>query len=111
MHAEAQLDMLDSPIWRNSDPSTSKEAGRLHGFSGRRARDQEILLEMVELCPGRTAIEYADLLINERAVRWFRAYQIGNKRMSDLAAAGLVRCTGERECKITGRKARTWTVK
>ena len=103
------LDLFDPPNYRNADPQTSKVAGEAHTRSGKRALDQERLLYAVRVMPNLTSMELADWLIAS-GWKWFRAYQVCNKRISDLHAKGLVRVSGERVCRITGKKARTWRV-
>jgi hypothetical protein len=65
-------------------------------------------LGLIEEFPGRTAMEYAQLLIDRRGLHWLRAQQVASKRISDLATASLVLPVGERSCTLTGRLARIW---
>lgn len=100
--------MADPPNYRSRDPETSKVAGEAVTRSGRRPKDQRVLFDLVSYSPDQTAIEYAQLLIDIHLWHWHRSYQVANKRISDLHAKGKVRVSGERICRITGRKARTW---
>lgn len=104
-----QLGIYDAQNYRTTDPETSRVAGEAITRSGRRTIDQEKLLYAIRVMPDLTAMELADWLIAS-GWKWFRAYQVCNKRISDLYASGRVRCTGQRECRITGTKARTWAV-
>lgn len=108
MRAETQLPLLETPNYRRTDPATAREAGEAITRSGRRKRHQAVLLALVESFPDRTAAEYSDLLVSERAMHWYRAYQLANKRISDLHSKGLVAVSGQRQCRVTGRMARTW---
>ena len=105
-----QTDFLSNPpIARRTDPGTSKVSAIEHSRTGKRRRDQIMLLELVEDCPGHTAMELADILIG-RGIPWLRAYQVCNKRISDLAQLEFVHARSVRKCRISGRQARTWQV-
>lgn len=102
-----QFSLLEPPIARRSDPETSKVAAAELEQSGRRAAHQELLLSLIREQPGLTAMEYADRLYR-RGLHWYQAYQVANKRMHDLEANARIVVSGERECRVTRHKARTW---
>ena len=104
-----QLSILDTPNYRRSDPATSKQAGEAITRSGRRKRDQDVLLNLVRMFPGSTSMELAQRLIDGGA-HWWKSYSLASKRVSDLHAKGLVVAVGERKCSVTGGKARIWRV-
>ena len=107
MTLEGQLSFLDAPIARTTDPETSKVSAKRVTDSGSRKRDKDLLLDLIREQPGLTAMEYADRLYR-RGLHWYRAYQVANKRRHDLETANDIRPMGERVCRLTGHRARTW---
>lgn len=101
-----QLSILEPPIARNSDPSTSFASERRKN-QGSRQRDKDLLLELIKRHSGHTAMEYGQLLIDS-GVHWLRAYGIASKRISDLHAGNHIRPIGERVCGVSGHRARVW---
>lgn len=108
MRTETQLNWLETPNYRRSDPATSKDAGEAITRLGKRKRDQATLLAVIEANPGLTSMEVADLLIRERNLPWWRAFSVASRRLPDLAAKYLVIPGKVRVCTVTGRNARTW---
>ena len=102
-----QLDLTDPPIARRSDPEPSLMSAHRFTGSGRRAQDQAHLLAVIHANPCRTACELADIMVS-RGTHWMKAAQIASKRVSDLAAKGLIRSIGRRVCTVSGHVARVW---
>lgn len=98
---------LFAPIARTADPETSHAAADAKTRSGSRKRDADRLVDLIRRYPLRTAMEYAQLMI-EGGELWLRAYQIASKRLSDLDRAGRIYHLGARKCRVSGKRAREW---
>lgn len=91
------------PVWRNSDPPSSRSAAKDHERSGRAGTHRAIISEFVRENPGLTGAE-----IGERTgLGQFEAM----RRLSDLRHSGLVEQGEPRVCKIKGTKMVTWKAK
>lgn len=103
----------DPPIARRSDPVTSKTAAHAYSAS-QRGKDQAAMLELVEQYPGKTAGEYAEILIGRllrgspKPAELYKAARMPTKRLSDLSDAGDVRVGEARKCRLTKRPAQTY---
>lgn len=86
---------------RRTDPQTSHEAARR--AEGRLSLYQWEALQACRAHPGMTATEMAK-------ARGWDDPRVINRRLGELALAGLVRATGSRPCDVTGRTAMTWEV-
>ncbi len=107
---------LSLPAFRNTDPSTSKNALK------HQERELGVLtfVRLVAAYKGRTTAElvYQEyertlLKLNDNAERFGKIYRLcdrGSKRISDASRLKLIEPGPVRECSITGRKARTWTI-
>lgn len=89
------------PLWRTTDPETSKEAGRHMVSSGRLKKAQGDALRWVREHPGRTATELA------HAVGVFDP-RVLNRRLPELERLGLVKRGEPRPCRVTSRRAAVW---
>ncbi|MEM7278741.1 MAG: hypothetical protein AAF385_11510 [Pseudomonadota bacterium] len=102
-----QFSIFDQPpISRPKDPETSQQAALKHTYSGRRTSDKQLMLDLVNSFPGRTAAEYSDLLRTRRGINWYRAARMTTKRLSDIQDK--IRIGEPRQCSVTGDKARTY---
>lgn len=93
-------DMLDTlPLFRRSDPVTSKDAGRAARQSGLVSRHERLILEALASGPG-TKDEIAERcgLTEQQVVR----------RRASLLRHGLVVLTGERRPTPSGNTAEVW---
>lgn len=88
---------------RNSDPETSHEAAAKHNRSGNSAKHCIIVLRLVRLSPGLTAVE----LHASQDVSDLERHEI-SRRLSDLERAGQVQKGPERKCEIRGTSMVTW---
>lgn len=84
---------------RSTDPITSHLAGEEVTKSGRRAKQQNAVFDLVTYNPGHTASELSEFSNLDR-------YQI-QRRLSDMDGVR-VRKGEPHECKVTGRLAVTW---
>ena len=89
------------PLARNTDPSTSKEAAASLKGSTQLGQAQLDALWLVQLYPGRTALELARVAGHgdPRKV---------NRRLRELARADLIEDYGETVDAITGRRCLRW---
>lgn len=86
---------------RTTDPQTSHEAA--HHAEGRLGVYQWEALTACRAHPGCTASEMAK-------ARGWDDPRVINRRLGELARAGMVRAGEPRTCAVTGRRAMTWTV-
>ena len=94
-------DTLDTlPLFRRSDPETSKAAGRAARETGLVGRHERLILEALAAGPG-TKDEIAGRTgeLSEQQVA---------RRMHGLHRAGLVEPTGETRPSRSGRPERVW---
>lgn len=89
------------PLFRRTDPATSREAGEHMLKSGKLAEAQQRVLEMVRRSPGLTS-----LMLAEVAGEWDP--RVINRRLPELERLGLVRRGDPRIQGKTGRRAVTW---
>lgn len=95
-------DTLDTlPLFRRTDPETSKAAGRAARETGLVGRHERLILEALAAGPG-TKDEIADRCgLSEQQVA---------RRMHGLHQAGLVTLTGGTRPSASGRPERIWRV-
>ena len=94
-----QGDLLsDTPIARNSDPSTSHEAAAK--IKPVRATQQRAILAGLQKFPNHTSAELAQRLHMDR-------YVVA-RRLPELRAALLVKSCEARSCAVTGHRAMVW---
>jgi hypothetical protein len=99
-----QLDLLSqSPIARRRDPETSHEAAEHITNSGKRASQQNAVLDLVRRYPGHTSAELAVRGLSGLIDRWTVA-----RRLPELRSAFLVKNGDKRKCGETGSNALTW---
>lgn len=84
---------------RRTDPETSHAAARV--AESRLGLYQWEALMACRAHPGMTATEMAE-------ARGWDDPRVINRRLGELAIAGMVRATGSRACGVTGRRAMTW---
>ena len=105
--SHTQTDLLyDGPASRSSDPETSHLAEQEINPTGKRAKQQETVLNFVTILPGRTAREYAwehDALELPEDYR-----EVFHRRLPELEKAGKIKKGQARTCSIGKRKAVTW---
>ena len=95
-----QQDLFDSEhLYRRTDPETSKLAAedvvpKLGELQGK-------VVELVSERPGRTANEYAKGHPNAESLR---------KRFHEVFRKEYIKVYGERQCRVTGKTARTWCI-
>lgn len=94
-----QLDWLQTPLARNTDPEESHA-----GAEDVRQRIAEVrreALEAVQKHPGMTAVEIClkEDIQDPRRI---------NRRLGELEAMGLVRREHGHRCRVTGRSAARW---
>ena len=92
---------MSTALARTTDPQTSHDAAK-HA-ERRLGLYQWEALQSCRAHPGCTASEMA------RARGWDDPRVI-NRRLAELARAGMVRAGEPRTCAVTGRRAMTWTV-
>lgn len=87
--------MLQTPLARSSDPTTSHKAVEALRSSGQLKTQANKILEAVRKNPGLTAREY-EQLTGIRDV---------HKRIKGLENAGVIRRLDQRQCRVTKRAA------
>lgn len=88
------------PVWRTSDPPTSRAAATAHKKSGRAGTHRATILAFVRENPGRTGAEIGE---------GTGLGQIESMRcLADLRHGGLVSQGKPRACRIKGSKMVTW---
>lgn len=116
--------IAETPAARGADPSTSHAAADAITRSGERGRQQHVVLTAVQMFPGSTSAELADL---STRYCWRLAYQAhGRKptcdeadccaldrwqiarRLSEVEASTRIHRGEARKCGIKGRKSLTW---
>ena len=102
-----QSSLFDPPASHTADPPTSQEAEDRITASGRRAAHKRVVLELVRLYPGCTAIELWARAPAE-VVSMLKEPQEVRRRLVDLRYAGLVRQDGFKVCNIRGTRMVTW---
>ena len=86
---------------RAADPLTSHQAADHMAKSGRLGQMMARTLHLLREYPGRTAAELERIAcVADGRYR---------KRLNDLRLAGRARKGDSRKCRVTGRKAATWT--
>lgn len=92
----------DMPLFRRSDPATSKAAGRAARETGLVGRHEQLILDALELGPGtKDEIAARTGELTEQQVA---------RRMCGLKRAGLVQDTGDRRASASGNAERVWRV-
>ena len=89
------------PLFRSTDPATSREAAEHIIKTGRLKAAQGDALRWVRQHPGHTATELA------HAVGVFDP-RVLNRRLPELEQMGLVIRCEARPCRVTGRRAAVW---
>lgn len=90
------------PLFRRTDPATSKAAGRAARESGLVGRHEQLILAALELGPGtKDEIAARTGELSEQQVA---------RRMCGLKRAGLVQDTGDRRASASGNAERVWGV-
>lgn len=90
----------DMPLFRRSDPATSKAAGRVARESGLVGRHEQLILAALELGPGtKDEIAARTGELSEQQVA---------RRMHGLHKAGMVEPTGTTRPSRSGRPERVW---
>jgi len=107
-HRQTQLD-FDNPIARKVDPPTSHEAEAKTNKTTR-AKDREFMLELIRGRPNHTCGELVEICNKQFGMSVHRCNTM-QKRLYDLSTDGKIVSTGERPCKETNHKARTWRMK
>ena len=87
--------MVQTPLARSSDPTTSHKAVEALRSSGQLKTQANKILEAVRKNPGLTALEY-EQLTGIRDV---------HKRIKGLENAGVIRRLDQRQCRVTKRAA------
>lgn len=94
--------MADMPLFRTTDPDTSKAAGIAARDTGLVSRHGQLILDALELGPGtKDEIAARTGELTEQQVA---------RRMCGLKRAGLVEDTGERRASASGNAERVWRV-
>ena len=88
------------PLFRRTDPATSREAAAHMVETGKLGEAQQRVLALVRRSPGLTA-----LMLAEVAGEWDP--RVINRRLPELERLGLIR-RGEPKRQGTGRRAVTW---
>jgi hypothetical protein len=100
---------METQIYRNTDPDTSKDAGEEFTRTGRRQERLQQVLALVKANPGRTANELARMMVlTHPELGIVNAVYTPNKRLPDLENRGLVYKGGKRACNESGRKCYVW---
>lgn len=89
------------PLFRRTDPETSKAAGRAARESGLVGRHEQLILEALAAGPGTK---------DEIAARCGLTEQQVARRMAGMKRRGLVVDTGERRASASGCAERVWRV-
>jgi len=92
----------DLPLWRATDPATSKAAGREARAAGVVSDHERRILEALAAGPGTK---------DEIAARCGLSEQQVARRMHGLERAGRVQATGETRPSAAGRPATVWRSK
>lgn len=110
---ETTLDMFDPdplpPIARRSDPVTSKIAAVQHSKS-KRQKQLNLLRALIKEFPHQTRREYSKIL-EGRGYSETDAFQIPNKRVSDLKRLKEVDVGRIRKCRFSKKKCETYYVR
>jgi hypothetical protein len=96
-------DLEARKLARSTDPETSHEAAREHVRSGAQAAQKATVLEALRRLGRVTSAELAQAAGLDR-------YMVA-RRLPDLSRDGRAAQDGERECRVTGRKAVTWRIR
>lgn len=91
--------LVPRQLARTTDPPTSHAAARQ--IVPHLGRLQQQVYVWIMRSPDKTATELA-------AEHGIGDPRVLNRRISELHAAGVIVVSGERECRCTGRAARTW---
>jgi len=94
------IQKIETPNFRATDPITSELAGKEHTKSGKRQSDCQRIAELVSAYQGRTSRELSKLSGIEN--------EVIHKRLSEIS---IVSKGAKRKCDVTGRVAYTWFVR
>lgn len=92
--------LIETPISRATDPHSSHDAEIHLNKSGVRARQQNIVLKVIEEYPNLTSLELA---VKANMCRYMLA-----RRLPELAGVGKLHRGQIRTCNESGRLAQTW---
>jgi len=101
---------VDPPIFRRTDPSSSKAAAKVLVKSGVHASQLMKVMSYLYFHQGHTSKELSVKMERDGIVGEDMRFLVA-RRLPELAEAGLAERRGKRSCKISGRLAVTWYVR
>ena len=109
MEQRTLFDMGNPPATHATDPESSRVAEQRHTECGRRDAHSKLVLKMVKNFPARTAVELWEFA-DEAQKKALVELQEVRRRLTDLAARGLVVQCGEKICSVRGSLQVMWVV-